>query len=319
MTRASLLLAIVAYAFQVWPAGSAPPPRVVASIKPVHSLVAAVMRGVADPLLLVRGGGSPHGYALKPSQARALAEADLIFWIGEGLEVFLRAPLESLGAGARVAALADSPGLRLLPLRLDVEWAEVSDDTAEGHAQGHAHGSTDMHFWLDPANAEAMTEAILVELIGLDGEREDIYRENAAEVQRRLRLLDGELERRLAPIAEVPYLVFHDAFQYLETRYRLNALGSVSLGADRPPGARRLASLRRLVRDRRVRCVFAEPQFEPRLLDAVISGSAAGSGVLDPLGAAIADGPALYFDLMRFNAEALWRCLGEGSSAQQQP
>ncbi len=68
--------------------GNSAVPQVVVSIKPLHALVAGVMDGVGEPVLLVKGGGSPHGYILRPSEARNISRADLVVWVGEGLESF---------------------------------------------------------------------------------------------------------------------------------------------------------------------------------------------------------------------------------------
>ena len=70
---------------------------VVASIKPVHSLVASVMEGVGEPILLVKGTGSEHSYSLRPSEARALEQAEVVFWVGETMETFLIKPLRGAG------------------------------------------------------------------------------------------------------------------------------------------------------------------------------------------------------------------------------
>ena len=91
--------------------------NVVASIKPVHSLVAAVMEGVGTPDLIVEGAGSPHTYALKPSQAGNLQNADLVFWIGDRLETFLEKPIESIATKAKSVTLIESHGLNQLKFR----------------------------------------------------------------------------------------------------------------------------------------------------------------------------------------------------------
>ncbi|MCH9019344.1 MAG: zinc ABC transporter substrate-binding protein, partial [Proteobacteria bacterium] len=113
-------------------AARADPPRVVASIVPVHAIVAAVMAGVAAPALVVKRGGSPHAYALRPSDARALAQANLVFWMGEGLETFLAKPLAALADTARVVTLTDAEGIRHLPVRAGGAWEQRAEDDAGG-------------------------------------------------------------------------------------------------------------------------------------------------------------------------------------------
>ncbi len=266
-----------------------PAPRVVVSIAPLHSLIAGVMAGVGGPTLLARVGASPHGGALRPSDARALQAADVVFWIGPGLERFLDKPLATLAGRARVIALAEAPGLH-----------EVAS---------HAGGAPDPHVWLDPANARAMVEAAAKVLAEIDPGNGSAYRANATRLRARLDALDRDLAARLAPVRDVPYLVFHDAYRHFEARYGLTSLGAVTRNPEIAPGARRLSQLRRLISDSGVACLFIEPQFPPALAEAVTGGTSARIAALDPLGAALAPGPEAYFALMGSLADDLIACL----------
>jgi zinc transport system substrate-binding protein len=282
-------------------------PAVVASIVPVHSLVAGVMEGIGRPNLLVRGGGSPHAYTLRPSEAAALQRAEVVFWIGEELETFLQRPLASVAAGARVVALCAAEGITLLPYRAGGDWGGQTAELSGDHE--HALGETDLHLWLDPVNARAMAARIAAVLSEADPADASRYRANAAELDRRLAELDAVLDRDLAPLRGRPYVVFHDAYQYFERRYGLTAVGAIAVGADRQPGAGTLAEIRRTIVETGVRCVFAEPQFEPALVHTVIGGTGARTGVLDPLGAELEPGPDAYFRLLRNLATAIAGCL----------
>jgi zinc transport system substrate-binding protein len=293
---------------------------VVASFKPIHSLVAGVMGGVGEPTLLVKGSGSPHTYALKPSDAAALAEADLIFWIGEGFEVFLSNPLETLAEGARAIELGEVEGLVQLPVREGGIWdehadADAADRPAGEHGEGehHEHGAFDGHVWLDPHNAKLMVAEIASALSAEDPAHAETYRANAAALTTRLDRLDAELTADLAPVKTTPFIVFHDAFQYFERRYGLTGAGSITVSPDQPPGARRLLDIRAKIEHQGAKCVFREPNFEPALVDTVIAGTTTRTGVLDPEGAGLEPGPELYFDLMRGNAESLKACLAASS------
>lgn len=283
-------------------ARAAEAPRVVASIKPVHALAAGVMAGVGEPHLLVRGGASPHSVALKPSDARALAGAELVFWIGAGLESFLERPLRALAGKARVVGLAAAEGVELLPLRAGGAWHGDDGHAAEAVA-------ADMHLWLDPRNAIAMVEVMAAQLAAVDPQRADLYRANAAALKDRLAALDRELAALLRPVAGKPYVVFHDSYRYLEARYGLAPIGSITVSPERAPGAARLSGIRHRIRASGAACVFVEPQFSPRLVGSVVAGTGARTATLDPMGAALADGPELYFELLRANAAALRGCL----------
>ncbi len=307
ISRAALATVLAVGLFAAVGAGASPPPAVVASIKPIHSLVAGVMAGVAEPELLIAGAGSPHSYALRPSQAQALARADVVFWVGEGLEGFLARPLASLSGDAAVVALGTAPGLHQLPTREGGLWEE-----ADGHDQGH--GQVDPHLWLDPRNAEAMVGAIAVALSEADPARAATYQANAAKVDADLADLDAELAARLAPVRDRPFVVFHDGYHHLEERYGLNAIGSITVDPLRRPGAGRLSAIRAKLTALDVACVFAEPQFRPALVDTVVEGTGARTGVLDPLGADLDPGPDQYVRLMDGLADALVGCLGRTPS-----
>jgi zinc transport system substrate-binding protein len=290
-------------------------PQVVASIKPVHSLVAGVMQGVAEPALVVQGAGSPHTYSLRPSEARAIARADLVFWVGEGMEIFLAKPLEALPGDGKVVELAEAEGVTLLPTREGGMFeTEAHEEHHEENDGEHAHGASDMHLWLDPHNAEAMVAAIAVALGEVDPEHATLYRQNAAALRADLRGLDAELQAKLAPVRERPFVVFHDAYQYFEDRYDLNPVGAISIGPERRPGAQRIREIQDRLRDTEAVCVFAEPQFEPAVVETVIEGTGARKGVLDPLGATLEAGPGHYAQLLENLAAALVDCLGAAQS-----
>ncbi len=259
----------------------APARRVVVSIAPLHSLIAGVMAGIGAPTLLVRGAASAHGGALRPSDARALQAAHVVFWIGPALERFLVKPLKSLAGRARVIALAEMLGL----------------------------GEADPHVWLDPANARAIVAVAAAVLAEADPGNGSAYRANATRLSARLDALDRDLAARLAPVRGVPYLVFHDAYRHFEARYGLTSVGAVTRNPEAAPGARRLAQLRRLISERGVACLFTEPQSPPALARAVTEGTPARIATLDPLGAALAPGPEAYFALMGSLADDLTACL----------
>jgi zinc transport system substrate-binding protein len=279
-------------------AEAGPPPPVLATIKPVHSLVAGVMAGAGTPDLLIGGAQSGHSYALKPSDARKLQNAALIFEIGPNMETFLNSAVAN--AGARLIVLERAPGVRRLEARRGGLWGEDHDH----------HGPSDPHIWLDPQNAIAMTRTIASALGRIDPPHAALYRANAGRQIAELAALDRELAGTLAPVRGRPYLVFHDAYQYFETRYGLGALGAVTVAPDRPVGARRVVDLRRAVAAGRLVCLFREPQFPPKLIESLTeSGSGVRIGVLDPLGADLTPGPGLYPRLMRNLAQSLRSCL----------
>ena len=291
-------------------------PNVVASIKPVHSLVTAVMAGVGEPTLIVKGSASPHTYALRPSDAGALESANVVFWTGHGMELFLGDALTTLAGKATVVELADAPGIELLPVReggafephSDGDEAEHDHEEHEDHA--HEHGEGDMHFWLDPENAKLMVTQIATTLSEVDPENASAYQANAEAEQLKLDALEEELKTTLAPVADKPFVVFHDAYQYFEARFGLTLAGSVTVTPDVTPGAARIDELKAKVATLGATCVFAEPNFEPTIISAITEGTQAKAGVLDPEGGALTEGVDLYPTLLRGLAASLVDCLG---------
>lgn len=288
---------------------------VVATIKPIHSLAASVMAGAGAPALLIDGAGSPHTFALKPSDARALQSARIVFRVSEGLEVFLVKVVKSLPRTTQVITLDAAPELRLLPMRTGGAFDEHMHEPSKGGKRGHGHDhghvaeASDGHIWLDPDNAKVVARYMAQALAAADPDKAALYRSNAEGLATRLDALAAELARDLKPVAGKPYVVFHDAYQYFEHRFDLAAIGSVTVSPDNAPSAKRLTALRRKITQLKAECIFAEPQFEPKLVATVAEGTGARIGTLDPLGAAIAAGPDLYEALMRSLAGSLKSCL----------
>ncbi|NLR96371.1 zinc ABC transporter solute-binding protein [Rhizobium sp. P38BS-XIX] len=290
-------------------ATAADAPKVVVSIKPIHSLVAAIMQGVGTPDLIVDGAASPHTYAFKPSNARSLQQAQVVFWVGPGMEAFLQKPLDSLGSNATIVELDDAPGITKLKFREGGAFEPHDDGDEHDAGDHHDHGEFDTHLWLDPHNAKAMVAEITTSLVAADPANALTYEANQKTLNDKLDALDTEIASTLAPIKEKPFIVFHDAYQYFEHRYGVRVSGSITVSPETIPGAQRVAEIHSKVADLGATCVFAEPQFEPKLVNVVLEGTAAKSGVLDPEAATLPQGPDLYFDLMRGIASSLKACL----------
>ena len=311
------------------PAAAGGAVRVAASIKPVHSLVSAVMAGVDEPRLIMRGVTSPHTFSLRPSDAAVLEDADVIFLIDESIETSLAGPIDTLAGSARVITLSEAKGLVRRPLReggtFEAHGHGNDDDHGRHEGEEHAgegpaaHGDDDrdadehaafnMHIWLDPVNAGAMARMIAGTLSEADPANAAMYAANALVLLRRLDELTAQISAEVASVRGKPFIVFHDAYRHFEDRFGLTAAGSAVVSPERSPGIRRILELRGKVRDLGATCVFAEPQFEPRLVNTIIEGTPARAGTVDPLGAAIESGPGLYFTLLRNMAASFKDCL----------
>ena len=350
---------------------------IITTIKPLHSLVSAVLGDSGEAQLLVEGKASPHGYQLKPSQVRDLQEAAILFYIAPDLELFLAPALASLPADVRAVSLIENDQLQLWPYRLDGAWAagheghdhgHGHDDHDEhhedkhdehGHDEDHGHkehghdehahdehghdehgheehghdehahdehdkhdehgheehghdehgGQNDPHIWLSPSNAKVMASAIAAHLSAAFPEHRAAYQANLASLHQSLDQLDAELRQKFSAVSGRNYLVFHDAYQYLEQEYQLGAVGAISLDPEQVSSPARLREARANLADKQISCVFSEPQFPSRAIQTVISGTDTQIGELDPLGADLTPGANLYFQLLHNMADNIVACL----------
>jgi zinc transport system substrate-binding protein len=296
--------------------------KVVTSIKPLHSLASYLMDGVGKPDLIVDGYASPHGFSMKPSHAKMLQNADLIFWVGEDLENFLEKPLSSIAKKAEKIELMETKGLQVLKFRERNIFDEHDDhddhDDHDGHAkkkdghddhddhEGHAHGEFDPHIWLDPINAKVILFEMSKHLIELDAKNETKYRENLSKAYKEIDKLTKDVTAELNQ--SVASIVFHDAYQYFEKRFNVNILGAFTVNTDVMPGAEQLAEIREIIEHDKVSCVFSEPQFNPDIIKAVAKDMNIKTGVVDPLGATLNPGKDLYFKLIRNMSSSFKGC-----------
>lgn len=313
-------------------------PRVLVTIKPVHSLVAGLLDGIATPELLIDGRASPHSYALKPSDARALNRADVFIRVSESVEPFTAKIIAGLPSSVEVVTLDKVPDLVLLKVRTGATFeahahgaheeheeheheheqhgkTSEEHDKADAHAgeadHDHAPGAIDGHIWLDPANAKLIARYLEATLAKRFPSHKERLGDNARKLTERIDALQASLEQRLHPIEGRPFVVFHDAFQYFELRFGLAAAGAITVNPEVPPGAKRISALRAQISKLGARCVFAEPQFRAKVVNAIAEGTKARVGVLDPIGFDLAPGSDLYFSLMTNLAGGLEACLAD--------
>ena len=292
--------------------------KVVASIKPIHSLASYLMDGVGKPDLIVDGYASPHGFAMKPSHAKMLQNADLIFWVGEDLESFLEKPLKSIAKKAEKIELMEIKRLTKLEFR-ERNIFEGHDDHGHdehkehGHKedkhddhQGHAHGEHDPHIWLDPMNAKVILSEMAEHLIENDQENASKYKTNLKKANKDIDKLVKKVKSELNK--DFKSIVFHDAYQYFEKRFDVNVLGAFTVNTDVMPGAEQLSEIREIIEHDKVSCVFSEPQFNPDIIKAVAKDTNIKTGVIDPLGATLTPGKTLYFDLISNMSKSFKSC-----------
>ena len=294
--------------------------RVVTDIAPVHSLVAQVMAGVGVPDLLIDQATSPHHFALRPSQARALQEADLVIWIGASLSPALSGAIADLAGAGKEMALLSVPQTDLLPIREDVRFEAHRHDDHDDHGhddhedeghEDHAHdGAIDPHAWLDPDNAALWLTAIAKELAAADPAHAQTYLRNAENAARQVEDLADQIEADFAATPPPAFIVFHDAYQYFEDAFDISAQGAISLSDASAPSAARLSEIRTIVAEQGVECLFAEPQFDPDILSAVADAAPVSIAVIDPYGGHIPTGVDFYPALLQDLATGISGCKG---------
>ena len=314
--------------------------KVVASIKPIHSLISYVMDGVGTPGLLVDGSSSPHTFQLKPSHATMLQEADIVFWIGEDLESFLETPLESIAKDAKQVTLMESEDIEMLKFREknvfddhDDHGDEHDDHDEHGdehdeheeheehgdehdehedehddhaHHDSHNHGEFDIHFWLDPEIAKTIVQIAAKEMSAIDPANASKYEANAAKALNELNQLINDTRGKINK--DATYVVFHDAYQYFEQRFGIEVIGALTVNPEVLPGAKQLAEIREVIEHEGVNCLFSEPQFNPSIAETIASDTGVKAAVLDPLGAELEPGKDLYFDLISDMASSFESC-----------
>lgn len=291
--------------------------EVLASIKPLQLIASAITQGGPEPQLLLPPGSSPHDYALRPSDVRKIKRADLVLWVGPDLEVFLTRLLEqapnslALLPKLEVGAYDQEHEHEHKHEPHDVGGAHHTDKIAITNPDEaeHHHEGQDSHIWLDPHQANAIASLLSARLSELDPQNIDRYQENLAIFQAGLNTTDAKIAAQLAPLRGIGYFVFHDAYGHWERHYQLPSLGHFTVNPARAPGAKTVASIHQALKQSQAVCVFAEPQFKPAVVDAVLRNTQARSGVLDPLAADIALGPNGYLLFMQQLADAMTECL----------
>ena len=321
---------------------SAEVPQVAVDIAPVHSLVTRVMDGVGAPNLVIQVGASPHEYNLRPSEAQALQDANLVFWIGSDLTPWLADAIQTLAPNASTTALLESEGTIELEFRESAlfeahahgdhdedkhadhddhddhdedkhaghdDHDDHDEDKHAGHDDHDDHGAHDPHAWLSPQNAKTWLNVIASKLSAADPKNAGIYFSNAAAGQTEIDALIAEVNVTLEPVRGMNFIVFHDAYQYFENDFDFPASGAISIADASDPSPARIQEIQGRISNEGIDCVLAEPQFNPGLVATVMDGSEAKTGILDPLGAGLQPGAKLYPELIRNLSKALTNCL----------
>jgi len=298
-------------------------PKVVVDIAPVHSLVSMVMKGVGEPTLIIPANASPHDYTLRPSAAKALQNADIIFWMGSSLTPWLDRATTTLMKDAQMIALLDTEDTIILEVRDELtfdadhgdheehedhdEHDEHKDHVSE-HKDGHEHHGIDPHAWLSAKNASVWLSVIAAHLSEIDPKNKETYKTNAAVGQKDLTDLATDISKTLTGVQGRSFIVYHDAFQYFENDFNFTAAGAISPSDAAPVSPARIAAIRSMIEKEGIDCILSEPQYSQGLIQSVSSGTEVNLGIIDAIGAGITIGPDLYNTLMRNMAKTFADC-----------
>jgi len=287
--------------------------KVVTTIKPIHSLVAGVMDGLGSPSLIVDGSNSPHNFSLKPSHAKMIEDAEIIFWAGEDLETFMIKPLESIANNATKVSFMDLDSIIKLKFKeeniLEVEGYDDDHDKHDDHDDDHdkhAHGEFDVHIWLDPKNAIEMVNEVAKTLSLKDPNNKNAYYSNAEKLNHSLNKLIEKINLSINTNAR--FIVFHDAYQYFEKRFNVSSAGALILNEEALPSAKRVSEIHKIIKKQNINCIISEPQFNPNIIKSIAQDSSILMRSFDPLGSSFDTNKNLYFEMILSLSNSLKNC-----------
>ncbi|WP_163372287.1 zinc ABC transporter substrate-binding protein ZnuA [Endozoicomonas acroporae] len=280
---------------------SAEPPKVLVSIKPLQLIAQAVTEGVTDTEVLLPPGSSPHSHSLKPSDARKLRSADVIFWVGPSMETFLPKMLAS-AKGVKAVSAMDMHGIRL-------RSSEEHGHHVHEHGEHHDHGDYDPHIWLSTDNARVIAREMARVLMSVDKVNQSRYQRNLALFLNSMDQTDVRNGQKVEQSGRQPFFVFHNAYGYLQEQYGLEVAGYFTLNPEQQPGARHLVSLKGQLNKVGSACIFREPQFQPAYIERLTEGLSVQVGVLDPLAENIQSGPESYATFINQLVDNITSCI----------
>ena len=293
---------------------------VISTIQPINSLVSAVIGNTGKTISIIPAEQSPHDFKLKPSDVKVLQNSNIIFYVSNHLESSVTKVFKNLPKNIKLINLMEESGINHLAIRDNAAW-ERHDHHGDDHDDHDKHGKKhddhddhekedDVHIWLSPDNAIKIVQKVNKVLSLYFPENSKIYNENTTKFIDKIRNLKMELIKELSPIKNKPYIVFHDAYQYFEKTFELNAVGSIALEGDIASSPKQISFIKDKIIKSKASCVFQEPQFDSKLVKIVVEGTNAKTGTLDPLGVNITGNKDFYLQLLTNMAKSLKECLG---------
>jgi len=281
--------------------GAQSTPNVVVSIKPIHSIVTALMEGVSRPQLLLESSDSAHTFHLKPSQLNLLSNADLVITIGDGFETGLKKTLRNIKVGSHIV-VSEIDGLHLYDFR-NVDINEMNKDEKDEHTDH------DLHLWLDIVNMQKTAQYISEQLIKIDSNNSNTYENNLVKIHSRLNKLKSKLQQQLATLSSEHYAIYADTLQYFEKSFQLQKPVIITPYHGARLSIHRTLEARKKMKDLKIKCLLYGPESTSKKVNVLSEGLPIKAFRIDILGAKLNSGSDQYFNLMKGLSSQLVECL----------
>ena len=282
-------------------------PNVVVSIKPIHSIVSALMEGVSRPQLLLESSDSAHTFHLKPSQLNLLSNADLVITIGDGFETGLKKTLGNIKVGSHLI-VSEIDDLYLYDFR-NVDINEINEDEKDEHTDHDERTDHDLHLWLEIDNMQKTAQYINEQLIKIDPNNSNTYETNLVKIHSRLNKLKLELQQELAPFSSERYAIFSDTLQYFEKSFHFQKPVIITPYHGARLSIHRTLEARKKMKDLKIKCLLYGPENTSKKANVLSEGLPIKSFRIDILGAKLNAGSDQYFNLMKGLSSQLVKCL----------
>ncbi len=275
-----------------------PATNVVVSIRPIHSIVSALMEGVSEPRLLLDSNESAHTFHLKPSQLKLLSNADLLITIGDSFESGLSKVIRNIDQNYRLN-LSEIKELQIYDFR---DHNEIEHDEHDEHDK-------DLHLWLDTGNVQIIAEKIKQRLIEINPSNKEKYNTNYLELKSKLNQLEEKIQFQLEPIKSTPFAIYADILQYFEKNFDLNKPVIIAPYHGARLSINRVIKAKNKMKNQKTRCLIYGSENTSKQINVLTEGLDIKAHSVDILGVKLEPGSEQYFDLMKEISNQLASCL----------
>lgn len=299
---------------------------VLASVKPLGFIVSSIADGVTGTQVLVPAGASPHDYNLKLSDIQKVKSADLVVWIGEDIDSFLDKPISQIER-KKVITIADLADVKPLLSKAHHEHFHEDGDHDHDHDHDHKHEhkhdhehhdhdhheglTTNWHVWYSPAISKIVAQKVADKLTAQFPDKKTLIAQNLSDFNRTLAEQSEKITAQLANVKDKGFYVFHDAYGYFNDAYGLKQTGYFTINPLVAPGAKTLAHIKEEIDEHKVNCLFAEPQFTPKVIESLAKNTKVNVGQLDPIGDKVTLGKNSYATFLQSTADSYMECLAK--------